>query len=103
MRIVASCADDKTIKLWRLSGNKHWEMYTMKGHGNNGRDGLEGVRQLNAFGTYLHGPLLPKNVALADRLISLALGKDGTEHELEPLEDSLEAQAHETARRVALS
>lgn len=35
MRIVASCADDKSIKLWRLSGNKHWEMYTMKGHGNN--------------------------------------------------------------------
>ena len=35
MRIVASCADDKSIKLWRLSGNKYWEMYTMKGHGNN--------------------------------------------------------------------
>ena len=35
MRIVASAADDKTIKLWRLSGNKHWEMDTMKGHSNN--------------------------------------------------------------------
>ena len=35
MRIVASAADDKSIKLWRLSGNKHWEMDTMKGHANN--------------------------------------------------------------------
>ena len=35
MRIVASAADDKTIKLWRLSGNKHWEMDTLKGHANN--------------------------------------------------------------------
>lgn len=74
----------------------------VKGHGNNGRDGFEGVRRLNMFGTYLHGPLLPKNVWLADRLISLALGRDGTEVELEPLDDALEEQAHETARRVAL-
>jgi coatomer protein complex subunit alpha (xenin) len=35
MKVVASGADDKTIKLWRLSGNKHWEMDTLKGHGNN--------------------------------------------------------------------
>jgi coatomer protein complex subunit alpha (xenin) len=35
MKIIASCADDKTIKLWRLSGNKHWEMDTLKGHTNN--------------------------------------------------------------------
>lgn len=34
-KIVASGADDKTIKLWRLSGNKHWEMDTLKGHANN--------------------------------------------------------------------
>ena len=35
MKVVASGADDKTIKLWRLSGNKHWEMDTLKGHANN--------------------------------------------------------------------
>ena len=35
MRIVASAADDKSVKLWRLSGNKHWEMDTLKGHANN--------------------------------------------------------------------
>ncbi len=33
----------------------------LHGHGNNGADGLEGVRRLNMIGTYLHGPLLPKN------------------------------------------
>jgi coatomer protein complex subunit alpha (xenin) len=35
MNIVASAADDKLIKLWRLSGSKHWEMHTLKGHQNN--------------------------------------------------------------------
>ena len=46
----------------------------LSGHGNNGRDGFEGVQRGNVIGTYLHGPLLPKNVWLADRLIELALG-----------------------------
>ncbi len=68
----------------------------LSGHGNNGRDGLEGVRRDNVFGTYLHGPLLPKNAWLADRLIELALGT-----ELEPLEDELERAAHLSARRAA--
>jgi lipid II isoglutaminyl synthase (glutamine-hydrolysing) len=67
------------------------------GHGNNGRDGLEGVHRANVIGTYLHGPLLPKNVWLADRLIELALGA-----ELEPLAgDGLEDAAHASARRAA--
>ena len=49
------------------------------------------------IGTYLHGPLLPKNVWLADRLIELALGI-----ELEPLADqALEEGAHASARRAA--
>jgi lipid II isoglutaminyl synthase (glutamine-hydrolysing) len=68
----------------------------LRGHGNNGEDGLEGVRRRNVIGTYLHGPLLPKNVWLADRLIELALGV-----ELEPLRDSMEDAAHESARRAA--
>jgi Predicted glutamine amidotransferase len=76
----------------------------IKGFGNNGRDGLEGVRRDNLIGTYLHGPLLPKNAWLADRLIQLALGRrQGSEPELEPLDDSLEAAAHESARRAALA
>ena len=68
----------------------------LRGHGNNGRDGLEGVRRDNVIGTYLHGPLLPKNAWLADRLIELALGV-----ELEPLDDRLEEAAHRSARRAA--
>ena len=42
----------------------------LKGHGNNDRDGYEGVKRLNLIGTYLHGPLLPKNAWLADHLIA---------------------------------
>jgi hypothetical protein len=69
----------------------------LSGHGNNGKDGFEGVRRGNVIGTYLHGPLLPKNVWLADRLIELALGI-----ELEPMpDDSMEEAAHRSARRAA--
>jgi lipid II isoglutaminyl synthase (glutamine-hydrolysing) len=69
----------------------------ISGHGNNGRDGFEGVHSGNVIGTYLHGPLLPKNVWLADRFIELALGI-----ELEPLpDDALEDAAHASARRAA--
>jgi CobQ-like glutamine amidotransferase family enzyme len=68
----------------------------LRGHGNNGRDGYEGVRRGSVIGTYLHGPLLPKNAWLADRLIELALGI-----ELEPLDDELEEAAHASARRAA--
>jgi len=76
----------------------------LEGFGNNGEDGLEGVRRNNLIGTYLHGPLLPKNAWLADHLISLALGRRyGDPPQLEPLEDSLERAAHESARRAALA
>ena len=68
----------------------------LRGHGNNGTDGFEGVRRGSVIGTYLHGPLLPKNAWLADRLIELALGI-----ELEPLDDTLEDAAHRSARRAA--
>src|SRR5215210_4475064 len=68
----------------------------LSGFGNNGRDGFEGVRRNNVFGTYLHGPLLPKNAWLADRLVELALGL-----ELAPLDDELEQAAHLSARRAA--
>jgi len=74
----------------------------LKGHGNNGRDGLEGVRRDNLIGTYLHGPLLPKNAWLADLLIALALERRyGARPELEPLDDAFEDAAHAGARRAA--
>jgi CobQ-like glutamine amidotransferase family enzyme len=73
----------------------------LDGFGNNGKDGLEGVRRANMFGTYLHGPLLPKNAWLADLLIRLALERRyGEAPVLEPLEDSFERAAHENARRA---
>jgi CobQ-like glutamine amidotransferase family enzyme len=66
------------------------------GFGNDGRSGFEGCRVGRALGTYLHGPLLPRNPRLADWLIAQALGHrtGGEPPELEPLDDSLEAQAH---------
>ena len=74
----------------------------VSGHGNNGGDGLEGVRRDNLIGTYLHGPLLPKNAWLADHLIALALERRyGVRPELEPLDDAFEAAAHASARAAA--
>jgi lipid II isoglutaminyl synthase (glutamine-hydrolysing) len=76
----------------------------VSGHGNNDRDGYEGVKRDNVIGTYLHGPLLPKNAWLADHLIALALERRyGTRPQLEPLADELEAAAHESARKAATS
>jgi CobQ-like glutamine amidotransferase family enzyme len=69
----------------------------LHGHGNNGRDQLEGVRAGNVIGTYLHGPLLPKNSWFADWLIERALELDS----LTELDDSLESAAHASARRAA--
>jgi CobQ-like glutamine amidotransferase family enzyme len=70
----------------------------LKGFGNNGRDGHEGARRGNVIGTYLHGPLLPKNVWFADWLIATALS---AQTPLEPLEDTLERAAHGSARQAA--
>ncbi|HEY2282045.1 MAG TPA: glutamine amidotransferase [Solirubrobacteraceae bacterium] len=71
----------------------------MKGHGNDGRSGQEGARQGTTIGTYLHGPLLPKNAWFADWLIAAALHIDPSE--LSPLDDGLERDAQRSARRAA--
>ena len=71
----------------------------LKGHGNDGRSGMEGAMRANTIGTYLHGPLLPKNVWFADWLIARALGPDAAE--LVPLDDELERETHLSARRAA--
>jgi len=68
----------------------------MKGFGNNGRDGTEGAVYKNSFGTYLHGPILPKNPVFADNLIKIALEKKygvSPAINLSPLDDSLEKKA----------
>jgi hypothetical protein len=69
----------------------------LRGHGNTGESGFEGVIRDGVIGTYLHGPLLPKNAWFADWLVQRALGLDA----LEPLDDELEASAHAAARRAA--
>jgi lipid II isoglutaminyl synthase (glutamine-hydrolysing) len=74
----------------------------LKGHGNDGRSGYEGVRggpHGTVIGTYLHGPLLPKNAWFADWLTAMALGPEVVE--LAPLDDALEDAAHAAARRAA--
>jgi CobQ-like glutamine amidotransferase family enzyme len=70
----------------------------ISGHGNNGRDGFEGVHSGNVVGTYLHGPLLPKNVWLADRLIELALGIELAPRPGDALEDAAHAAPPRAAR-----
>jgi CobQ-like glutamine amidotransferase family enzyme len=73
------------------------------GFGNNGEDGTEGTVYRNAMGTYLHGSLLPKNPAIADRLIGLALErKYGEPVPLAPLDDTVELQAHDDAIAIAI-
>jgi len=71
----------------------------LKGYGNDGDSGLEGAVSANVIGTYLHGPLLPKNPRLADWLIATGLGID--ESDLAPLDDRFPQAAHADALRVA--
>lgn len=70
-----------------------------KGFGNNEHSGKEGAVTLNAFGSYLHGPLLPKNPQFADELIKRALEQRYADSELAPLDDSLALKAATIAAR----
>ncbi len=70
----------------------------LAGFGNDGESGYEGCRAGRAIGTYLHGPLLPRNPWLADWLLAQALAhRAGEAPPLEPLDDGLEAEAHEVS------
>jgi CobQ-like glutamine amidotransferase family enzyme len=69
----------------------------VKGYGNSGRKEDEGAVAHNVFGTYLHGPVLPKNPAFADHLIRTALERRGIAGALPPLDDELEHRAAEVA------
>lgn len=81
------------------------------GWGNNGVDRLEGYVGLPGsdgmrglrIGTYLHGPLLPRNPHLADALLSAALGRGGDPVPLAPLDDTWEWRAHERGRERLLA
>jgi CobQ-like glutamine amidotransferase family enzyme len=70
----------------------------LAGFGNDGESGYEGCRVGRAVGTYLHGPLLPRNPWLADWLLAQAIAhRTGEVPVFEPLDDELEAQAHEVS------
>jgi len=68
----------------------------ISGFGNDGESGAEGCRQGRVYGTYLHGPLLPRNPWFADRMLAEALAHatGGEPEELVPLPDQLELAAH---------
>ena len=67
----------------------------LAGFGNNGEDGAEGVRYKNVFGSYSHGPLLPKNPELCDHILLTALRRKYGAAELAPLDDAAELSAHD--------
>ena len=74
----------------------------LKGFGNNGEDGTEGVRYKNVYGTYSHGCLLPKNPEVADAILSAALERKTGQGMLPPLPDRFEKQAHDNMERRLL-
>ena len=67
----------------------------LAGYGNNGEDGTEGAHYKNTFGTYSHGPVLPKNPAFCDLLLAAALERKYGRSELAPLDDAAETAAHD--------
>ena len=67
----------------------------LSGYGNNGEDKTEGAHWKNVFGTYSHGPLLPKNPAFCDMLLAAALERKYGSAVLEPLDDAAETAAHD--------
>ena len=72
------------------------------GFGNDGESGYEGCRAGRAIGTYLHGPLLPRNPWLADWLLAQAIAhRTGELPRFQPLPDELEKQAHAVSARRA--
>ena len=64
------------------------------GHGNDGESGKEGCLYRNVLGTYVHGPLLPKNPGVADWLLSRALDRRCGDGSLDPLDDAVELAAN---------
>jgi hypothetical protein len=72
------------------------------GFGNNGDDHTEGAVWKHVYGTYLHGPLLPKNAWFADLLITLALRRRHGEVTLAPLRDDEEQRAAAAAAQRAV-
>lgn len=91
----------KTIVGFENHGGRTYHDYTPLGsvkigNGNNGEDGMEGMIYKNFIGTYLHGPILPKNPHIADKLIKESLNQKYGDVDLEKLNDNIELKAHQT-------
>lgn len=71
----------------------------IRGAGNNNEDGAEGARYRNVIGTYLHGPILPKNPALADFLIEKAVTRKYGEFTPTVIDDSFALEARKIAAK----
>ena len=82
-------------------GEKPLGRALVHGSGNNGEDGGEGVLHAGVIGTYLHGPILPKNPGVTDWLLAAALRRRGLDVELASLGDELETLAHDVALKIA--
>ena len=78
-----------------LGSSVHPLAYVEVGYGNNGEDKTEGVHYQNVFGSYSHGPLLPKNPTFCDFLLKTALEHRYGTVSLEPLDDRAELTAHD--------
>jgi CobQ-like glutamine amidotransferase family enzyme len=102
-RLIGEVVVDPTAPLPRLTGfENHWGRTTLgpgvaplgrvvTGGGNGDGAGVEGALAGRVLGTYLHGPVLPRNPALADHLLGAAVGGDGA---LAPLDATLEERLH---------
>ena len=95
----------KTIVGFENHGGRTYSKYdalgdVLVGYGNNEDDKTEGVVYKNYIGTYLHGPILPKNPHLADYLILKALQNKYDIDSLEPIDDSIEMKAHQKVLKL---
>jgi len=85
----------------RLGGTAEPLATVLRGHGNNGDDGTEGIRKGNLVATYLHGPVLARNPALADALATAVLKRRGDAAALEPIEPDPGQVLHDARLRAA--
>ncbi len=100
--IESDIISDKIVGFENHSGRVFTDKYeplgrVISGFGNNGSSGTEGVIYKNLIGTYIHGPLLPKNAKLTDYIIKKTLEHKYGEAKLSPLDDELEIRAHDYA------
>ena len=82
-------------KTW-LGTSVHPLAHVRVGFGNNGEDGTEGAHYRNVFGSYSHGPLLPKNPKFCDLLLETALKRRYGSFSLDPMDDITEQTAHDS-------